>query len=135
MQNPTFYLNLTSAMTGVLDFSQVETRKFYHKATARRDKKELFDCTPENMYHFLKMFCQRANEYWWDNDVTGVLMIPEDHQDPVSELKYLPTHYGELSMEQISLFEKSYLGGNHQSVQDSYMIYKHLMNSLSKGEK
>ena len=133
--NPAFYLNPASAMTGVLDFAQVETRKFYHKATARLDREELFDCTAENMHHFLKTICQRANEYGWDDDVTGVLMIPEDHQDPTSDLKYLPTHYGELTMEQISAFERSYLGGNQRSAQDSYMIYKCLMNSLSKEGK
>jgi len=133
--NPAFYLNPASSMTGVLDFSQVETRKVYHKATACLDKEELFDCTPENMHHFLKMFCQRANEYGWDDDVTGVLMIPDDHQNPASDLKYLPTHYGEISMEQIDLFEKSYLGGTQRSAQDSYIIYKCLMNSLSKEGK
>ena len=130
-----FYLNPASAMVGVLDFSQVETRKYYHKATARLDNEELFDCTPDNMHHFLKMFCQRANEYGWDDDVTGVLMIPDDHEDANSELRYLPTHYGEISLEKITLFEKSYLGGTQRSVQDSYMIYKCLMNSLSKEGK
>ena len=135
MNEPSFYLNPASAMVGILDFSQVETRKYYHKATARLDKEELFDCTPDNMHHFLKTFCQRANEYGWDNDVTGVLMIPDDHQDPDSELRYLPTHYGEISLEAITRFEKSYLGSAQRSAQDSYMIHKCLMNSLSKEGK
>ena len=135
MNEPSFYLNPASAMVGILDFSQVETRKYYHKATARLDKEELFDCTPDNMNHFLKTFCQRANEYGWDDDVTGVLMIPDDHQDPNSELKYLPTHYGEISIDTITRFEKSYLGGAQRLAQDSYMIHKCLMNSLSKEGK
>ena len=87
------------------------------------------------MHHFLKTFCQRANEYGWDNDVTEVLMIPDDHQDPDSELRYLPTHYGEISLEAITRFEKSYLGSAQRSAQDSYMIHKCLMNSLSKEGK
>ena len=99
MAESSFYLNPSSAMVGELHYSQVETRKYYHKAKARLNKEELFDCIPENMHHFLKSFCQRANKYRWD-DVTGVRLIPENHQYPNSNFKYLPTHYGELLLEQ-----------------------------------
>ena len=68
-------MNPASAMVGILDFSQVETRKYYHKATARLDKEELFDCTPDNMHHFLKTFCQRANEYGWDDDASEIYLF------------------------------------------------------------
>ena len=127
-----FYLNPASAMVGTLDFTDVESRKYFHKATKRLDPDELYDCTPGNMHHFLKLFNQRANENGWDNDITGVLWIPEDHRDANSELRYLPTEYGRRTMEQIDAFEKSYLGAETRAAQDSYMIFKCLMSSLSK---
>ena len=128
----TFYLNPASAMMGVLDFTDVESRKYFHKATKKLDSEELYDCTPGNMHHFLKLLKHRANENGWDNEVTGVLWIPEDHQDQNSELRYLPTEYGRVTMEQITNFEKSYLGLETRASQDGYMIFKCLMNSLSK---
>ena len=127
-----FYLNPASAMVGVLDFTDVESRKYFHKATKKLDSEELYDCTPGNMHHFLKLLKHRANENGWDSDVTGVLWVPEDHQDQSSELRYLPTEYGRLTMEQIANFERSYLGGQTRAAQDSYMVFKCLMNSLSK---
>ena len=60
--NPTFFLNPASAMVGVLDSTKVESRKYFHKATKKLDEDELYNCTPGNMYHFLKLLNQRANE-------------------------------------------------------------------------
>ena len=127
-----FYLNPASAMVGILDFTDVESRKYFHKATKKLDYDELYDCTPGNMHHFLKLLRHRANENGWDSDVTGVLWVPEDHQDQDSALRYLPTEYGRVTMEQITNFERSYLGLETRASQDGYMIFKCLMNSLSK---
>ena len=60
----TFHLNPSGAMTGILDYSEVETRKFYERATKRLDPEELFDCTAEEMHHFLKIFDDRAKRSW-----------------------------------------------------------------------
>ena len=128
----TFYLNPASAMTGTLDFSRTETRKYYAKATEKLDSEELYDCTPGNMFHFLKLIKQRANEYGWDEEDLGIMWIPEDVDDANSKLHYLPTEYGRISMEQITRFEKSYLGLQTRAAQDSYMLYKCLISSLSK---
>ena len=127
-----FFLNPAGAMTGTLDFTKVETRKYFHKATEKLDQEELYDCTPSNMFHFLKLLKQRANEYGWDDEVTGILWVPEDHRDAYSELRYMPTEYGRLTMDQITNFEKTYLGLQTRAAQDSYMLFKCLMSSLSK---
>ena len=129
---PAFYLNPAGAMNGILDFTKVETRKYFHKATTKLDDEELYDCTPGNMFHFLKLLKQRANEHGWDDEGTGILWVPEDHDDPTSELRYMPTEYGRISMEQITKFEKSYLGLESRAAQDSYILYKCLLSSLSK---
>ena len=127
-----FYLNPSSAMVGTLDFSRSDARKFYTKATNRLDSEELFDCTPSNMYHFLKLLNHRANEYGWDDEIGGVLWIPEDTDDQNCDLHYLPTEYGQVTLEQIGAFERSYLGRQQRSAQDNYMLYKCLLNSLSR---
>ena len=106
----TFFLNPASAMTGTLDFSRTETRKYYAKATEKLDSEELYDCTPGNMFHFLKLIKQRANEYGWDEENLGIMWIPEDVDNLDSELRYLPTEYGRITMDQIKKFERSYLG-------------------------
>ena len=129
---PPFYLNPAGAMVGILDFTQVESRKYYHKATKRLDSEELFDCSPENMHHFLKLLEYRAQENGWDDYVRGILWIPEDSTDPASELRYLPNEYGRVTLQQITAFEQSYLGTQQRVAQDAYMLFKCLMNSLSK---
>ena len=91
---PQFFLNPASAMVGILDFTDVESRKYYHKATKKLDSEELFDCSPENMHHFLKLLDYRAKEHGWDNYVSGILWVPEDVNDPNSDLRYLPDEYG-----------------------------------------
>ena len=119
-------------MTVILDFTQIETRKYFHEATNKLDNEELYDCTPSNMIHFLKLFEQRASEHGWNDEATGILWVLEDHRDPVSELRYMPTEYGKISIEQITRFEKSYLGLESRVAQDSYMLYKCLTSSLPK---
>ena len=129
---PQFFLNPAGAMVGILDFTQVESRKYYHKATKKLDADELFDCSPENMHHFLKLLDYRANENGWDDYISGILWVPEDVEDPASELRYLPKEYGRVSIEQITAFERTYLGTEQRVAQDAYMLFKCLMNSLSK---
>ena len=129
---PQFFLSPSSAMVGTLDFSRSDARKFFAKATKRLDFEELFDCTSSNMYHFLKLLNQRAHEYGWDDEISGIMWIPEDVNDQNSELRYLPTEYGRVTLSQIDAFEKSYLGTERREAQDNYMLYKCLMSSLSK---
>ena len=126
---PSFYLNPAGAMIGILDFTQVESRKYYHKATKRLDSEELFDCSPENMHHFLKLLEYRAQENGWDDYVSGILWIPEDSADPASELRYLPNEYGRVLLQQINAFEQTYLGTQQRVAQDAYMLLKCLINT------
>ena len=119
-------------MVGTLDFTRSNARKYFAKATKKLDTKELYDCTPGNMYHFLKLLNQRANESGWDDEISGISWIPEDINDQNSELRYLPTEYGRVTLDQIANFEKSYLGTERRDAQDNFMLYKCLMSSLSK---
>lgn len=128
----TFHLNPADAMVGVLDFTKSKSRKFYQNAIKKLDPDELFDCTPGNMYHFLKLLDHRAEEFGWSNEISGILWIPEDINDQNSDLRYIPTEYGRVTINQIAAFEKSYLGTARREAQDNYMLFKCLMASLSK---
>ena len=60
------------------------------------------------------------------------MWIPEYVNDQDCELRYLPTEYGRVNINQIAAFEKSYLGTERREAQDNYMLYKCLINSLTK---
>ena len=47
-------------------------------------------------------------------------------------MRYLPSEYGRVSLEQITKFEETYLGTQQRVAQDAYMLFKCLMDSLSK---
>ena len=129
----TFSLTPAGAFAGVLDYSKPEDKKLYNKATSRMyPEDQLFDCTPGNMHDFLKVLDRRADEYGWNNEITGILWIPEDHKNVNAELHYLPKEYGKISIERIKLFEASYLDEEKRVAQDSYMLYHCLLNSLTK---
>ena len=84
------------------------------------------------MHYLLRILNQRTNEYGWNDDGKGILNIPEDHRDPRSKRYYMPDEYGQVSLEKIATYEKSYLGGNIREVQNSYMLFQCLMNSISR---
>lgn len=128
-----FHLNPAASITGVLDFSDKESKKLYHAAVKPLySQDERYDCNPQDMNGFLKAVHTRANEYGWDNEDTGILHIPEDHTDAQSDTNYLLREYGTISLERIKRFEKSYLGKETRAAQDSYMLYHCILKSLSK---
>ena len=132
----TFHLNPAGAMNGILDYSDREVKRHYRSATRSvLPSDELFDCEAENMLSFLEAINTHAKEYKWDDEIGGVLHIPEDHTDPNSDTAYLPQAYGRINLERIKKFEKSYLGKECRAAQDSYMIYLCLLNSLTKNAK
>ena len=110
-------------MNGVLDFTDKECKRYYQIATKSLfPSDELYECNTEDMNHLLTAVGTRAKEYKWDDETSGVRWIPEDHTDSTSELDYLPKEYGKVDMERITKFEKSYLGQEIRSAQDSYML-------------
>ena len=44
----------------------------------------------------------------------------------------MPSEYSQVSLEKIATYENSYLGGNTREVQNSYMLFQCLMNSISR---
>ena len=64
-----------------------------------------------------------------------MLHIPIDPTDINSETNYLIDNYGMISLEEIRNFEMTYISQTVRPAQDSYMMFKCLMNSVSKEGK
>jgi hypothetical protein len=91
---------------------------------------ELYGCKPEGLYQFLQAIKGQAHEYGWDDDIGGIIHIPEDAVNMVSKL--LKSYHG---MDQIRGFEATYIDQQVRPAQDTCSLYKCLMNSISKEGK
>ena len=61
---PAIFLNLASAITGVLDYTDKDAKRMYDKAVKSMfSSDELYDCEPEEMNNLLKAIKTRTNEY------------------------------------------------------------------------
>jgi hypothetical protein len=129
-----FALSPAMAVQGIIDYSTREGRGIFHDATAKVDE-ELYDCKPDGLYQFLQSVNNRAHEFGWDDEINGVLWIPEDPLDPISATRSLIESYGTISMDEIRAFENTYISLPIRPAQDSYMMYKCLMNSITKEGK
>ena len=80
-------------MLGVIIFAKSDNIKLHKKGTSRLSE-DCFDCVPKDLHQFLKKLSDRAREYHWNDDVLGILMIP-DH--PILPTKYtdLLTNHGD----------------------------------------
>ena len=131
-----FHLNPAASFRGILDYSTSASKKLYKSATSSLfDAQDKYNCEPDEMLNFLRELDTRAIEYGWDDEVSGILWIPQDVNDPASDLKYLPREYGTISIDSITNFERTYLGQELRTAQDSYMLYMCLLNSLTKEAK
>jgi len=108
----------------------------FAKATEKLQE-ELYDCTPEGMFAFLRAFQDRAKMYGWNNPNYGINMIPNDPDDPIQGgMVDLINNYGEIDIEKIREFEVTYISTETRAAQDCNMMYQCLMNSLStEGKK
>ena len=136
MANPPIPLALTPAQASggsILDLWDAGDRKLYHKAVVKLSDK-LFDCSPEGLFQFLRSPEDRAYKYGWNDEATGIMMIPTDPDNP-DVLSNLLTNYGEVKMEEVRAFEMTYISTQSRAAQDTHMLYACIMNSLSKEGK
>jgi hypothetical protein len=79
----------------------------YSGAITKLDK-ELYNCKPKGLYHFLQPLSNRAQvDIGWSTG-SGILMRPEE--DPTSinpVLHYLIDNYGIVSLAQIRFFKEN----------------------------
>jgi hypothetical protein len=129
-----FALTPASAITGVIDFTTSEGRKLYNSATYKLDE-DPYDCQPDGLYQFLATLHTRAQEYGWNDPIGGILQIPENANDITSDTIYLVDNYGQIPLSSIRRFEETYITQPVRPAQDAFMLFKCLMNSISKEGK
>jgi hypothetical protein len=129
-----FALTPAIAIPGVIDYSQREGQKLYGNATYKLDE-DPYDCQADGLYQFLATLHLRAQEFGWNDPINGILQIPEDANDPNSPTTYLIDNYGQVPLVTIREFETSYLQLGCRPAQDTIMLFKCLMNSISKEAK
>ena len=126
-----FALNPAAAVNGIIDFTTSEGRKLYSKATEKLQE-ELYDCSPEGMFAFIRAYEDRASMYGWNDENAGINMIPNNAENPFEEgMINLINNYGEVSLEMIQNFDATYINTPTRAAQDLNMMYQCLMNSLS----
>ena len=87
------------ALNSVIDMAATaEGRKLYASAISSLET-ELYDCQPEGLFQFLKSLSSRAQEYGWDSDTGGHLMIPHNLANQLGDGENLVHHYGHISYE------------------------------------
>jgi hypothetical protein len=129
-----FALTPASAVQGVIDMTTSEGRKLYSSATHKLEE-DLYDCQPDGLYQFLATLHTRAQEFGWNDPIGGILQIPEDATDIASDTLYLVDNYGQIPLPRIREFEETYLDQPIRPAQDAFMLFKCLMNSISKEGK
>ena len=94
-----FALNPAHAVHGVINFVKSDNVKLHKKGTSQLSD-DHFDCAPKDLHQFLKKLSVRATEYQWNDNVLGILMIP-DH--PILPTKYtnLLTNHGEFDLKDV----------------------------------
>ena len=130
---PLFSLTPARSVRGIIDYLKAASRKMYERATEKLEE-DLFGCSSEDFYSFIKVLKERAREFGWGETGVGVLSIPDEPEDP-TEFKSLIDHNGEILMESIRKFEETYIDSESRAAQDAAQLYRCLMTSMSKEGK
>jgi hypothetical protein len=88
------------AVLGVVDYTTAVGQKIYESATQKVADK-LYDCKPDGLYQFLQLVSNCARAFGWDDDIGGILQIPQDPADPNSDTDNLIENYGKNALPEI----------------------------------
>jgi hypothetical protein len=133
---PRFAFALTpgQAFIGPIDFYGKEGQKYYENGT-RSLEKEQFKCVPDELYQFIAMLKMRSVEFGWDNDQTGVLMIPNNYSSRTGPMTNILEEYGIMNLEKLRDFEETYMATATRLAQDDRLLFQCIYNSISKEGK
>jgi len=130
--NVVFAFSPAQAVQGLLDYTKSEHSKIY-KSAIREVCKEPFECEADGLYQFLKDIQDRADEMGWSDGILNITLEVTDDNEPVQEK--LIDNYGTISLEQVVESELQYINEQGREAQDTFMLYKCLMASLSNSAK
>lgn len=127
MAEPIYAVAPGLAVQGPLDYSKSEHVKIY-KAGIRQVSEELYNCEPEGLPQFLKDIRDRADEMGWTETIMNVVIeadTPNEREENIID------NYGTITLEQVVISELQYIEEEGRERQDSFMLYKCLMASLT----
>jgi hypothetical protein len=103
-----FALTPAIVVVGIIDYNTNVRRKLYESATAKVAE-EVYDCKPDGLYQFLQSLSDQARAFRWDNGIGGILQIPEDADDPLSNTNNSLENYGVITLRKIRRWEEKYI--------------------------
>ena len=117
------------AIEGLLDYSKSEHVKIFRGAI-KPVSETPFDCEADGLHQFLKDVHDRADEMGWTK---GILRIGAEENENEDEdvRENLIDHYGSITLERIIETEEENVVNQGREAQDTYMLYKCLMASLT----
>ena len=127
--DPVFSLTPATANEGFLNFNLKRDKQTFYKAVEKLSEDE-FDCVEETLNDFMILLKARADEFGWSDRIMDI-PITEDI-DPDPREANLLTEHASASMEQIRLYELTYVNDETRERQDMMCLYKCLMASLSQ---
>jgi hypothetical protein len=126
--NPVTKFSLTpgKAIQGILDYESKEGKSYFNKATSKLEDDELYDCSANGFFQFMKSLETHADEYGWNEDL---LQIPT--ANGATSTYSLLTDYGRISLGRVKAHATSYIDTATRKAQDDRLLYECLLNSLS----
>jgi hypothetical protein len=122
-----FAITPALAITGLLDYTKGDHVKIFRGAI-KAVSDEPFNCEAEGLYQFLKDVLDRADEMGWTQ---GILKVNNQDDDVDPKVDNLIDNYGTLTLEEVVESEAQYIEEQGRKAQDTYMLYKCLMASLT----
>ena len=112
----------------ILDWSNPAHMKQYYKATSPLDSTEKFNGQPNKVCLFMAHVENRAQQFNWQSILTIPVGLP-----PVS--CNLVCNYGQMSLQDVQTKSLTYVRLQGCKVQDAYMLYNFLIESLTDAFK
>ena len=128
---PAFARAPALAIQGLLDYTRSEHVKIY-KSGIKAVSEHAFDCETEGLYQFLKDVRDRADEMGWTEGILGITINGGEEDEREEDFM---DNYGTLTLEQVVESELQYIDDEGRLAQDTYMLYKCLMASLTDEAK
>ena len=126
-----FAITPAHAIRGLLDYSKAEHHKVY-KSAIRPISDDLFNCDAEGLFQFLREVKDRADEMGWS---AGILDVRVNAEGEEERRENFIQNYGTVTLEQVVASELQYINGRERKTQDTYMLYRCLMASLTSEAK
>ena len=84
-------------------------RKIYQTETNTLSPGKNFDGEAHSLYGTIKEYMECGDNNGWNDQVSGINMIPDNIHEPNIEYKNLAMQYGKISIENILQLEKTFV--------------------------